>query len=330
MIQRRSGELRPFHAPYALHTVVAHGFRKSKKKPLQDKEPLRWLGNSRLAQLIVQNVGKRTRVLEIGAGLGNLLYALLPHPRRYTGLELSPASIGMAMKISEYHGIGNIHRNVRFLQETLNSFFDSTRDERYDAIVIIEYLSYYTALNFNDVIERLSQLLRPGGRLILVDDVINSPSDAHKYSTLPGRQLVAHDNITTSLTRWLTMVEQRDLGLEFSLPQLESSKAMTHRHRWIFRVWNFFLSWIQPYVPQDFPYIQRLLELFPHIMALQHADQQRTIAHQNAELLYVMYVAQKPKGPSSISSPSSPTSTCSCEPEEDPTNSLPEICYEER
>jgi SAM-dependent methyltransferase len=330
MIQKRSSELKPFHAPYALHTIVAHGFRKSKKKPPQDEEPLRWLGNSRLAQLVVQHIGKRPRVLEIGAGLGNLLYALLPHPRKYTGLELSPASIGMAMKISEYHGLGNIHRSVRFSQENLDTFLESTRNERYDAIVVIEYLSYYTTSSINDVVEGLSMLLRPGGRLILVDDVINSPRDTQKFSALPDRQLVTHENVTTSLARWLTIVEQRDLGLEFSLPQLESSKAMSYRHGWLYRIWNCFLSWIQPYVPKDFPYIQRLLELFPHIMALQQADLQRMMAHQNAELLYVMYVAQKPKGPSSKPPDSAATSRCSCQPEGYQSKSVPEACRIEK
>ena len=296
-----SSQLWKDHAPYALHTVVSQGFRKRKKmKPTLNNDPLRWLADSRLTQLIRPYIGKRERILDIGCGVGQLLYTLSTHPRNYTCLELSSAAVSIGSRLAKFHELGKFHTEVELRQQSLQDFFAerarSGEDEKFDAIVATESLSHQTWLSTNDIVEKLIDLLLPGGRLILVDDVLPSESVAATFYSIPGRQLLTHDNMTTSLQRnGLVLNRQRDLGLEFSLPELQPPKRYQMMDVHVHKSLQAFMALVYPFAQRTFPVaFQHILDWLQDMLDLQQADRVRAIGHVQGDLVYAMYIGTRP------------------------------------
>jgi cyclopropane fatty-acyl-phospholipid synthase-like methyltransferase len=279
------------HAPYALHTVVTQGVRRKSRKESnpQHKESVRWLGDSRLMQLIRQHVGKRQRILDVGCGMSSLLYALSPRPRNYTGISTSPAAIQVSNLMIQHHGMVDIHARVELKQKSL--YHQMQSNLKYDAIVAVESLSQQTQMGIDLIVEKLSHLLNPQGRLIIVDDVIAQP---HLKNPDANRQLLSHANWTNIFRRnFLHMDAQRDLGLEFTLPQLESSSsAPFHQNNNNHQALSTLLQWAEPFV-KPYPRTRRLLRLFQDTLALNVMEEKRALAHQEGKLMYALYVGTK-------------------------------------
>jgi SAM-dependent methyltransferase len=277
-----------YHAPYALHTIVTNGIRKQRKiYNNKEEDTVRWLGDSRLMQLIRPHVGKKQRILDIGCGVGSLLYALSPRPRNYTGLEISPAAIHIGMRLAQYHDFGRLHLRAELKQQKLTSFFQYSPHHRFDVIVAVESLSYETSIDMELIIQKLAGQLKPGGKLIVVDDVLSPHTNTQ---IPPGRQLLNHSTWTSLFDQnALQMDHQRDLGLEFTLPQLEAPAPQRSNVELL----QSCFSYLQPLVRNSFPMVHTMLKLFQNVVELHYTDQQRALQHQKGELLYVMYVGTK-------------------------------------
>jgi SAM-dependent methyltransferase len=279
------------HAPYAMHTVVTQGVRRKARKDSnhQHRESVRWLGDSRLMQLIRQQVGKRQRILDVGCGMSSLLYALSPRPRNYTGISTSPAAIQVSNLMIQHHGMVDIHSRVELKQKRL--YHQMQSNLKYDAIVAVESLSQETQVGMDLIVQKLAHLLAPQGRLIIVDDVIAQP---HLKNTDHDRQLLSHANWTNVFRRnSLQMDAQRDLGLEFTLPQLESSSsAPFHQNNNNHQALSTLLQWAVPFV-KPYPETRRLLRLFQDTLALNVMEEKRALDHQEGKLMYALYVGTK-------------------------------------
>jgi SAM-dependent methyltransferase len=107
--------------------------------------------------------GPEPRVLDAGCGFGGTIFRW--HERtggRYDGLTLSPVQHRLAVREARRRGID---RECRFHLRS----YDDPIAERYDAIVSIEALVHSPA--FADTLQNLLKALRPGGKLVLAEDI---------------------------------------------------------------------------------------------------------------------------------------------------------------
>lgn len=103
------------------------------------------------------------RVLDAGCGLGGTIFRW--HEQiggNYDGLTLSKVQVRVARRAAQRLGVD---KQCRFYQKSYNE----PLPEKYDAVVAIESLLYSGDLRMT--VEKLSGVLRPGGVIIVADDV---------------------------------------------------------------------------------------------------------------------------------------------------------------
>lgn len=102
-------------------------------------------------------VPEGTRVLDVGCGVGRLARAMAGRARQVVGLDLSQGMLEVAAERSRAHS------NVRFVNAELMTW---APNERFDCVVSIATLHH---LELEPALLRIAALLRPRGRLIVVD-----------------------------------------------------------------------------------------------------------------------------------------------------------------
>jgi SAM-dependent methyltransferase len=118
-------------------------------------------------------VGRHSRVLSLGCGIGDTELLLAPHVRSVTGIDLSPAAIRQARADATEQGISNAH------------FEEGTSVKgRFDAIVAIFFLHHLPDPELAELPLRLRHHLEPGGVFYSLD-----PS-RHRLSGGIGRLLI--------------------------------------------------------------------------------------------------------------------------------------------
>ena len=134
--------------------------------PFRDPEPLRTYMD-RWDGLVFLNELKLTgteRVLEIGVGTGRLAYRVIPNCGYFTGLDLSPKTVGRAREnLNSYTGVELI----------CGDFLDYASDLPFDAI----YCSL-TMMHFPDktaFLRKVASLLSSGGRFVVSLDKNRDP-----------------------------------------------------------------------------------------------------------------------------------------------------------
>jgi cyclopropane fatty-acyl-phospholipid synthase-like methyltransferase len=123
--------------------------------------------------LHVSGVGKESRVLSLGCGIGDTELLLAPRVAELVGLDLSPAAVRQARADAERLGI----RNARFEQGTM-------AEGRYDLVIAIFFLHHLPDEELAALPGRLNQLLTPGGVFYSLD-----PSSRRLSGTV-GRLLI--------------------------------------------------------------------------------------------------------------------------------------------
>lgn len=104
-------------------------------------------------------------VLDLGCGTGTLTSRLARPGVRVTGVELSPEMLAVARrKISPDSG-------VRWVQTSAVELIDHFSAESFDTIVSILMFSELSDSEQRLVLRQCMSLLRPGGRLIVADEV---------------------------------------------------------------------------------------------------------------------------------------------------------------
>jgi SAM-dependent methyltransferase len=106
-------------------------------------------------------------VLDAGCGLGGTIFALhAQRAGRYVGITLSPTQCERATSEAGRRGIGGA---CRFAVRDYDTALDDLTPNGVDLVVAIESLAH--SPDPSATVLRLAARLRPGGRLVLVDDV---------------------------------------------------------------------------------------------------------------------------------------------------------------
>lgn len=96
-------------------------------------------------------------VLDLGCGPGTFLGRLHPAPKRSLGLDIAPAQIAYA--------------NDRYCRKGLRfeagDVMAMRSEERFDAVVAIEVIEHLAPVDTQPFLQRILDLLQPGGTLVL-------------------------------------------------------------------------------------------------------------------------------------------------------------------
>lgn len=107
------------------------------------------------------------QVLEIGCGMGLLLFRIAPQCTRYVGLDLSAEAIGtVKQKLQQQQGDWS---HVTALARPAHEL-DEFEAESFDTIVLNSVIQYFPDINYLvQVLQSAVRLLKPGGKLFIGD-----------------------------------------------------------------------------------------------------------------------------------------------------------------
>ncbi|GCB44690.1 polyketide synthase [Streptomyces sp. NL15-2K] len=141
--------------PYAGDTTAAHD-----DGPVTAAEPYPWR-DATVARLRELNP---CRVLEIGAGRGQLLAALAPDCERYCATEISPAVAALRVRQADFPQLAD---RVDVRQQAPHDF-SGFRAGEFDTIVLDSVVQYFPSVDYlRRVLTGALRLLAPGGALFV-------------------------------------------------------------------------------------------------------------------------------------------------------------------
>ncbi len=110
---------------------------------------------------------KPSRILEIGCGSGLLLSRVAPHCKQYTGIDFSHAAVrSLRQRLANAE---TVLPHVNVLQRAAHEL-DGIKAESLDTIVLNSVVQYFPSLEYLiQVLDRATQLVRPGGHIFLGD-----------------------------------------------------------------------------------------------------------------------------------------------------------------
>ncbi|GAB3833257.1 class I SAM-dependent methyltransferase [Kribbella italica] len=128
-----------------------------------------WSHNDAYAALVLHHARRvraagGTEALDVGCGTGNLVRRLAGVFPAVTGIERDVPTAELARRTTANFA------NVRILTQP----FDETHQDRYDLITFVAVLHH---LPLQATLEKARDLLRPGGRLVVVGVSRESPAD---------------------------------------------------------------------------------------------------------------------------------------------------------
>ena len=146
-------------------------------------------------------------VLDFGCGTGRLSEWLVRHGGRVSGVDATPEMVGVARRRVP---------SARF--EATHGSTVPFRDDSFDLVVCGYVLQYY--IDDASVVNELARVLRPGGRLIAIEQVVNgelgrggSVSAYEQMFTSANLRLVTARPIRLGDSQILTLVERVPLLL---------------------------------------------------------------------------------------------------------------------
>jgi SAM-dependent methyltransferase len=221
----------------------------------ESQYPLRWLGETTVTRLVRSSLTKYANhtsttstkglsLLDVGCGVGGLLYSILPgigsstnRKLMYHGISISDAEIYHAQRFAERHNVSDTV-GVSFEFER-QSFESSLPLLAYNAVVAIESLRY--SHNVQATVEKLMTSLQPGGVLIVVDDVASNDGASLTFNeSVPSRpsSLLSHKTwMGLFANNSCTVQKARDLSLEYELAGLTvSGLKRVDTQNWIYEL----------------------------------------------------------------------------------------------
>jgi len=128
-------------------------------------------------EAVAAEVPEKARVLEIGCGTAELGAMLVARGARVEGFDLSPSMLSVARERIEAEGLAD-RLSVR---EMGVEGMDALTEATYDAVVSTLVLSELSEDERRFALKHGARVLRPGGRLVVADEVVPRS---------PGRRLV--------------------------------------------------------------------------------------------------------------------------------------------
>lgn len=157
-------------------------------------------------------------VLDAGCGLGGTVFRWYEKAGgTYEGITLSPVQADMATVEARRRGISS---SCRFRCRS----YDEPLAGSYDAVVAIESLIH--SRDFSRTVGHLSRLLKPGGRLVMVDDVLADDGDSASGSGL---------NLLKSSWHLTAVPSEKTVRMAFALSSLTlvQETDLTRKIRWV-------------------------------------------------------------------------------------------------
>lgn len=163
------------------------------------------------------NLPPDPRVLDAGCGLGGTVFRWYEKVGgTYEGITLSQVEVDMASREARRRGLSS---QCRFFRRS----YDEPPAGSYDAVVAIESLIH--SENIFRTVEHLCGVLRPGGRLVMVDDVVRDGDNGVPGDTLDGLRKFWHltaipseETVREAFSlNGLNLVEETDLTTRIQL-----------------------------------------------------------------------------------------------------------------
>jgi amino acid adenylation domain-containing protein/thioester reductase-like protein len=110
------------------------------------------------------------RILEIGCGMGLLLFRIAPHCQRYLGTDITPAAVNYIQRQVQRRDQNWQHVSV--LQAAADSLGEvlGAGDEQFDTVVINSVIQYFPSIDYLvKVLETAAQSISAGGRIFIGD-----------------------------------------------------------------------------------------------------------------------------------------------------------------
>lgn len=146
-----------------------------------------------LRQTFLQEIGQYLprdgRVLDLGCGFGlfSLYFAMDAPTRHLTGVDLDSERIAAASECAARLGVDNVHY-------TASNVLDWQGTEPFDAIFMLDLIHHLPKEQVAGFLARVSQLIAPGG-VLLLKDVSNRPYYKMLFTLLLDRIMVGAEPI---------------------------------------------------------------------------------------------------------------------------------------
>jgi demethylmenaquinone methyltransferase/2-methoxy-6-polyprenyl-1,4-benzoquinol methylase len=113
----------------------------------------------------VAQLARGPEVLDLGCGTGNVALRLARRGLRVTGVDLSPEMLDLARRKTP-PGVA-----LRWVQTSAVELIDHFQGERFDTITSVLLFSELSRAEQREALRQCHRLLRPGGQLIVADEV---------------------------------------------------------------------------------------------------------------------------------------------------------------
>ena len=144
-------------------------------KPFSVHEMTEWVNNT-VNRILLFTPQK---VLEIGCGLGLLLFKLIPYCKKYTGTDFSENALKFIR--SKYISINNGIDIELLCREAVN--FQNLKKE-FDTVIINSVAQYFPSIDYlNEVVEKSIEIINDSGQ-IFIGDVRNLNTVTNFYNSL--------------------------------------------------------------------------------------------------------------------------------------------------
>jgi amino acid adenylation domain-containing protein/thioester reductase-like protein len=107
------------------------------------------------------------RVLEIGCGMGLLLFRIAPHCTRYVGIDISTEATSYIKQhlINSQQDLSHVTVSQKAAHE-----IDQLDSEQFDTIIINSVIQYFPNISYLvEIIEKAVKLVKPGGKIFIGD-----------------------------------------------------------------------------------------------------------------------------------------------------------------
>ncbi len=146
------------------------------------------------------------RVLDVGSGAGHTALAFAPHVREVVGLDLTQAMLDEARRLASVRGIANLRL------ERGDAMALPYPDACFDLVTCRQCAHHFERPE--RALREAARVLRPGGRLVLVDSV--APEDPAQDTFLNAIELLRDSSHVRdhAVSRWLGLFDEAGLAGE--------------------------------------------------------------------------------------------------------------------